>query len=188
MIVKWDTQKMFSLKIDGIIIQDVEALLLLSKGLHHFEFTGMTIPLHEFKRKIYRGWISGLCGAVIYTLDDAFKDILDRRISFDLFVTDKTKLIDVDVIRSSVDMDVFNLHQESVVNKSRLKCFKRIMVFPVVILCFALSGIFITLGLVTAKRQNYFAGYFAISIGLLVLSISILSIIKFKRQFNSLCR
>ena len=172
----------YTLKVDGTTILNPIHPINLEKGCHCFEIVGIKLSTKKLFKKIISGMFSGLCGAVIYTLDDAFNDIYDDCISFLYCVNEKEENI---LIEDIIDSNISEFHKTSIINKKRLFCMVSTMFLPLMILCFSLSMLFIFLGIIAIGNNKYSSGIFVIFIGSLFLLMTLFSIINLKKQLKS---
>lgn len=174
MYIEWNLYDSFIVKVDGLVVSNHAEFIPCNEGWHSIEVLGNRISTNDLKKKIIRGWISGLCGAVIFTIDDALKDIYDSCVSFDYYITKKDEIV---VIENIERLRIRNFCQKNVINKKRLKCLIITMLLPVIALCFLLSATFISLG-VLSVLSNVYVGFVAIFLGILFVIFTLIFISK----------
>ena len=153
----------------------------LNEGIHRIDVFISNISTSELRRKILLNWISNLCGAVVYTIEDAYIDVYDDKISFVLSVNND-QIIDIDEV--ILTLKTLNSKMTKEINSKKLKLVKRLYLFPVILFGSLLSAIFLTLGITTIRYNNVGIGIFSIVIAMLSLLLTIGLIAKQKKHIK----
>ena len=168
MIISTNNAVIVSISIDDklYICQSRHLDFELPTGIHKIQIRISEMSSSDLKKKILRNWLSNLCGAVVYNLNDAYEDAYDKCLSFDMFVDKCDLVIDIDQMLLNKTDDII---VDRSVNIQRINLVNRLYTVPVFLLCCLVDLTFLILGIIAIANSKIGVGIFSMFISVLFI-------------------
>lgn len=167
----WKNLSIYSIIIDGrpYVPHSKTLKIKLENGIHKIDVLISNISFSKLRKKILLNWISNLCGAVVYTIEDAILDAYDDKISFEFSIDDWNALLNLDnYIFLKSDISITKM-----ANVKKIKLVRNLYLLPLILFGSALCVTFLTLGIITIQHNNIGIGIFSIVIATLSFILTI---------------